>query len=141
MKRSPLARIILPLPTFSHLCRPSSPDAGPFLLQLPVPPMPPSHSFANRGSPSLASLSLGHRSIFCLPHRHLPYLPLPTSLAFSNLTCCCRPHSLWHSPMSRRSLGISLDKTSKFPFNNFVDLSSSYKNPLQQLVFLFSILG
>ena len=101
-----------------HLCRPSSPNAGPFLLWLPVPPMPPSHSFANRGSPSPASLSLSHGSIFCLPHRRQP-------LAVPYLACRCRPHSCRHSPMSRRSLGISLNKTPKFPLINFVDLSSS----------------
>ena len=108
-----------------HLRRPTSSDTGPFLLRLPVPPRSPPHSFADRGSPSPASPSLSHGSIFCLPHRRQPYLPSPTSLAVSYLARRCRPHSRQHSPMSRRSLGISLNKTPKFPFLNFVDLSSS----------------
>ena len=101
----------------SHLCRPSSPYAGPFLLLLPVPLMPPSHSFADLGSPSPASLSLGHGSTL------LSTSLLPTLLAVAYLSCRLQPCLLLPSSLSFAltneppQLGNKPEQNPKIPFN------------------------
>ena len=114
----PLARITLPLPTFSTFAGCHPPLLAPsffdyrFLLCCPLTPLP--------------TVVLLH-----WPHPPLTTGPSFVNLTVANLTCRLQPHLSTPSSLSLAltneplQLEISLDKTPKFPFHNLVDLSSS----------------